>query len=239
MPLDLALDRVLLDAPDQGRAQAAYARLLGTAPGSEARVANGAVQLGLPAWAHRPGLLFSAQDYDEAVRLLARRGLPLEAAGAARADGGRRVAAGVVNGLLVGVVEGAAAPTERGEVRAIDHVVVATTSLDRIVATLGGRLGLDLRLEQQVVKAVRQLFFRCQNAVVEVLVEPDSPGKADSIWGIAWRVDDIDAARARLVADGAQVSEIRKGMKPGTRVATLTDPDLATPTLLIEHRAKS
>ena len=245
MPLDLALDRVLLDVPDEGRARAAYTRLLGTGPGAEPRVSNGAVQLGLPDWAPRQGLVFSAQDYDEAVRLLTRRGLPLEPVDAA-ADGGRRTAAGVVNGLLLGVVEGSQAPAASGElaldtgggVRAVDHVVVSTTHLDRIVATFGGRLGLDLRLEQRIVKVAKQLFFRCQNAVVEVLVKPGFPGKGDSIWGIAWRVDDIEATRARLVAGGAEVSEIREGMKPGTSVATVKDRDLATPTLLIAHRAK-
>ncbi|MGL6233834.1 MAG: VOC family protein [Segniliparus sp.] len=241
MPLDLALDRVLLDVPDQERARAAYTRLLGTDAGLEPRVSNGGVQLGLPTWAPRQGLMFSAQDYDAAVRLLARRGLPLEEK--APASDGRREAAAVVSGLLLGVVEGrvvegSPAQAAQGGVGAVDHVVVSTTHLDRIVATLGGRLGLDLRLEQRIAPLINQLFFRCQNTVVEVLAKPGLPGKGDSIWGIAWRVGDVEAARARLVAGGAEVSEVRAGMKRGTRVVTVKDPDLAAPTLLIEHQVK-
>ncbi|EFV12477.1 VOC family protein [Segniliparus rugosus] len=236
MALDLALDRVILDVPDHELAGAAYARFLGREAGAEPRVSNAAVQLGRPAWAPRPGLVFSSEDYEGAVRLLTRRGLPLVPAAAEETGDGRRAAAGVVNGLLLGVVERAEAEPTAGDIAAIDHVVVSTTHLDRIVAVLGGRLGLDLRLEQKMMKVVKQLFFRCQNTVVEVLVKPGLPGKADSIWGIAWRADDIEATHARLVESGVEVSEIRKGHKPGTRVATVKDPGLATPTLVIEQR---
>jgi catechol 2,3-dioxygenase-like lactoylglutathione lyase family enzyme len=234
--VELALDRVLLNVPDQQRAIAAYERFLGRRAGLEPRVPNGAVQLGLPSWAPRPGLVFSAQDYDGAVRLLNRRGVPL-----VPVDDARRTAAAVVNGLLLGVVERSSAEQDAGdravvgEIGAIDHVVVATTHLDRIVATLGGRLGLDLRLEQRSLKVVQQLFFRCQNTVVEVLVKPGLPGKADELWGVAWRTGDIKAAHQRLARSGVPVSEIREGMKPGKCVVTVKDPALATPTLLIEQ----
>ena len=253
MSLDLALDRVILDVPDQQLARAAYARFLGKKAGAEPRVSNAAVQLGRPAWAPRQGLVFSAEDYEGAVRLLTRRGLPLAPVGPEETVDGRRTAAGVVNGLLLGVVERSEAEQAAGDIAAIDHVVVSTTRLDRIVAVLGGRLGLDLRLEQQIMLPGRlarfarasalmpampkQLFFRCQNSVVEVLVKPGFPGKADSIWGIAWRADDIEATHTRLTHNGVEVSEIRKGVKPGTRVVTVKDPDLATPTLVIEQRA--
>lgn len=230
---------MLLHAPDQQRAKAAYERFLGRRIGFEPRVPNGAVQLGLPSWASRPGLVFSAQDYEGAVRLLNRRGLPL-----APVDDARRTAAAVVNGLLLGVVErssmeqAAGDDAPAGEIGAIDHVVVASTHLDRVVATFGGRLGLDLRLEQRVLKVAKQLFFRCQNTVLEVLVKPALPGKADEVWGVAWQTGDIEAAHRRLTCSGVPVSEIREGRKPGTYVATVKDPALATPTLLIEHRER-
>ena len=41
-----------------------------------------------------------------------------------------------------------------------------------------------------------------------------------SLWGLSWRVADIDATRARLLAAGIDVSEVRNGRKPGTRVMT-------------------
>ena len=40
----------------------------------------------------------------------------------------------------------------------------------------------------------------------------------DNLWGLSWRVADIDATRARLLAAGVDVSEVRAGRKPGTRV---------------------
>jgi hypothetical protein len=47
-------------------------------------------------------------------------------------------------------------------------------------------------------------------------------------------VGDIDAIRSRLLGDRFDVSEIRDGNKPGTRVCTVRDPVHGVPTLLIE-----
>ena len=71
------------------------------------------------------------------------------------------------------------------------------------------------------------------DAVVEVVAPTKGVDGPDSFGGLAWRVTDLEETRRRLVAEGAEVSEIRTGRKPGTQVATLRDPDLATPTLLI------
>ena len=48
-------------------------------------------------------------------------------------------------------------------------------------------------------------------------------------------VDRSMPTRERLVAGGVEVSEVRTGRKPGTRVATVRDRALGTPTLLIEQ----
>ncbi len=51
--------------------------------------------------------------------------------------------------------------------------------------------------------------------------------------GLAWRVADLDAARARLEDAGFDVSAARDGAKPGTRVFTLRGEPCGVPTLFI------
>lgn len=116
----------------------------------------------------------------------------------------------------------------------LDHVVVRTGDPERAAADYGARLGLDLRLDRLVEEhAFRGLFFRCGTAVVEVVAPTKGVDGPDSFGGLAWSATDLEATRQRLLAAGADVSEVRTGRRPGTRVATVRDPDLATPTLLI------
>jgi hypothetical protein len=75
--------------------------------------------------------------------------------------------------------------------------------------------------------------------IVEVAHKPgkteaDAP---DRLRGICWRVTDIDATHARLVAAGVDVSEIRTGRKPGTRVMTVHSSTCSVPTLLVQPSA--
>ena len=55
----------------------------------------------------------------------------------------------------------------------------------------------------------------------------------DRLTGLAWRVRDPDAARARLAHAGFDVSEVRKGRKPGTRVFTVRSGVAGAPSLMI------
>jgi len=50
-------------------------------------------------------------------------------------------------------------------------------------------------------------------------------------------VRDADAIRVRLVAAGLDVSEVRDGHKPGTRVCTVRGDPCGVPTLLLEAAA--
>jgi hypothetical protein len=52
---------------------------------------------------------------------------------------------------------------------------------------------------------------------------------------MSWRVADIDATRARLVSAGVEVSEVRAGRKPGTRVLAVHSGACGIPTLLVER----
>ncbi|MGY4319956.1 catechol 2,3-dioxygenase-like lactoylglutathione lyase family enzyme [Bradyrhizobium sp. JR3.5] len=129
--------------------------------------------------------------------------------------------------------------TTPASIIAMDHVVVSTADPERAAALYGARLGLDMALDRSHPEWGRLMFFRCGDLVVEVTHRPAKENKAetdapDRLRGICWRVTDIDATRARLVAAGVDVSEIRTGRKPGTRVMTVRNGTCSVPTLLVQ-----
>ncbi len=122
-------------------------------------------------------------------------------------------------------------------VTALDHLVVFSPDLEGSRVLYGDILGLRLALDRTFDdRGQRILFFRVGGATVEVVgsAEPQEsrPGP-DRLWGLAWRVPDVDATRERLVAAGFAVSGVRPGAKPGTRVCTVRGEPLGVPTLLI------
>ena len=80
----------------------------------------------------------------------------------------------------------------------------------------------------------------CGDLIVEVASKPGNAdaAKPDGLRGICWRVLDIDATRTRLVAAGIDVSDVRIGRRPGSRVMTVKSGTCGVPTLLIEKTAK-
>jgi hypothetical protein len=79
-----------------------------------------------------------------------------------------------------------------------------------------------------------QLFFRTNSMSVEVLAT-DKAGDEDRLWGLALKADDIIATQKRLSDAGIDVSDVREGRKPGTKVCTAKSHVCDVPTLLIEH----
>jgi catechol 2,3-dioxygenase-like lactoylglutathione lyase family enzyme len=129
--------------------------------------------------------------------------------------------------------------TASGEITAMDHVVVSTSDPERAAALYGARLGLDMALDRSHPDWGRLMFFRCGDLIVEVT---HRPGKAadtsqDKFGGICWRVADIDITHARLAEAGVDVSEVRTGRKPGTRVMTAHSGTCGVPTLLVQPSA--
>jgi catechol 2,3-dioxygenase-like lactoylglutathione lyase family enzyme len=124
---------------------------------------------------------------------------------------------------------------------AMDHVVVSTADPERAAALYGARLGLDMALDRSHPDWGRLMFFRCGDLIVEVVQRPGANlDKAqDRLWGLSWRVADIDATRARLASAGVDVSDVRTGRKPGTRVLTVRTGTCGIPTLLVERTARS
>jgi catechol 2,3-dioxygenase-like lactoylglutathione lyase family enzyme len=133
------------------------------------------------------------------------------------------------------------AATTAAPVLGLDHVVVSTQDPERAAALYGARLGLNMALDRSHWDWGQLMFFRCGDLIVEVVRRPGTGGdKAhDKLWGLSWRVADIDATRARLVAAGLDVSEVRVGRKPGTRVMSVRDGTCGIHTLLLERTARS
>lgn len=125
-------------------------------------------------------------------------------------------------------------------ITSMDHIVVSTSDPERAAALYGARLGLDMALDRSHPDWGRLMFFRCGDLIVEVTHRPGkhSDAERDSLWGITWRVDNMDATRERLVAAGVDVSEVRNGRKPGTRVMTVKSGTGGIPTLLLERSPK-
>jgi catechol 2,3-dioxygenase-like lactoylglutathione lyase family enzyme len=122
----------------------------------------------------------------------------------------------------------------------LDHVVVSTEDSERAAALYGARLGLDMALDRTHQDWGQLMFFRCGDLIVEVVRRPVAGGDAsrDKLWGLSWRVGDIDAARARLIEAGLEVSEMRNGRKPGTRVMSVRSGTCGVQTLFLERTAR-
>ena len=122
-----------------------------------------------------------------------------------------------------------------GPISAVDHVVVKTQDADAAKRFYGDQLGIRLALEQHVHEwGGTQLFFRASSMSIEVIAS-EKAGEQDELWGLAFKTQNIASTHNRLVAAGCEVSEIREGRKPGTRVCTVKSHTLGVPTLLIQH----
>ena len=128
-------------------------------------------------------------------------------------------------------------------ITAMDHVVIATADPERAAALYGARLGLDMALDRSHPDWGRLMFFRCGDLILEIVHRSGRDAAVDKahdrLWGLSWRVADIDATRARLVAAGVDVSEVRTGRKPGTRVMSVRNGTCGVQTLLLERSARA
>jgi catechol 2,3-dioxygenase-like lactoylglutathione lyase family enzyme len=239
-----ALDHIALGAQPLDAGVAAYRRLLGRqGDGAAFQLANIKLELRPAVREGLAELAFAVRDLAKARHLLERRALALETD--ASADGALSIATASTHGVPIALVGRAGDATPRSPladsdeaaaVNALDHVVVRTPNPERAVALYAGRLGLDLRLDRsEPAWGARLLFFRCGDLIVEVAHDlkagiGDGP---DTFWGLSWRVGDIAAAHARLAAAGIDVSPIRTGRRPGTRVFTVRNQTVSVPTLMI------
>jgi catechol 2,3-dioxygenase-like lactoylglutathione lyase family enzyme len=152
----------------------------------------------------------------------------------------------------------AAGNDDRGGARhgvlGLDHVVVATREAERARRFFGDDLGLRLALDRRFPeRGLRLLFFRVGGLTIEVAstlagARSDSPtdsptdatadgaaDPADAFHGLALKVEGIEAVHARVAASGFEVSAVRGGFKPGTRVFGTRTAVHGVPILWIEH----
>jgi len=190
---------------------------------------------------------FCVDDLDKTANLFERRGLApgaeyaraMEANGAASAVRARNLSVAATHGIetvLLATGRPAALPGAVAGASGLDHVVIRTADPERAAALYGARLGLDMRLDRSnPAWGARLLFFRCGDLVVEIAHELKGGVSQRPDWfgGLSWRVPDIEATRARLSAAGRNVSEIRRGRRPGSRVCTLRDGTANVPTILL------
>ena len=117
-----------------------------------------------------------------------------------------------------------------------DHVVVNTRNPDRARSFYGGTLGLRLALDRGFPDwGARLLFFRIGGITVEIAAPlgASDPEGDDRLWGISYRVPDVEAAHARLARQGFDVSDVRPGRKPATQVCTVRGEPCGVATLLL------
>jgi catechol 2,3-dioxygenase-like lactoylglutathione lyase family enzyme len=246
-----ALDHIVIAAPSVDAAVASYRLLLGRrADSASFRLANVRLDLrthdGATVWG-LSALAFAAGDMEKPQRLLQQRALPVTPADEGRKSRVLHIAPAATHGVAISVLEDSSgngvpplspleSAEEAGAVASLDHVVIRSPNPERAVALYAGRLGLSLRLDRTEPKwGARLLFFRCGDLIIEIAHDlkagiGDGP---DRLWGLSWRVPDIAKAHARLQAAGVDISEIRAGRRPHTRVFTARSHTAGVPTLMI------
>ena len=235
----LGLDHIILAVPQLDAAVAAYELLFERGPAvrgeSRARFALANVGLVLTEGEAPTGLAFAVTEAESALRLLERRGLPGSPAQPRQEAQAWPLDPAAARGLHFRLTAAGPAGDAASAIR-LDHAVIRSADPERTLALLGGRLGLELRLDRSNPDwGTRLLFFRCGDLVIEVSHElksgvGDGP---DSLWGLTWRVPDVAASHARLGAAGLPVSPLRTGRKPGTRLFTLRGDAAGLPTAFI------
>ncbi len=204
------------------------------------------------------GFALATADAEAAAKTLAERGLhpsaPARGVGRDTESGAFREWQSVflppeeTRGLLVFGIEHRSAPELLPEipppgpagaaVHAIDHVVVRTEDPDGAIGFYADRLGLRLALDKRFPQwGARLVFLRVGRITVELAAPLEAAATAattDQAWGISWRVADADAARARLAEAGFDISPVRTGRRPGTRVFSLRGEPCGVATLFLE-----
>lgn len=117
------------------------------------------------------------------------------------------------------------------QLSAPDYVVLIVADLDRAVAFYTGVLGLPLGHRSgpyaQLATGVTRVALYERDAMASTLgvaslrdPDPDAPG-----FELGFKVDDVDAAYAELVAAGAEPATAPTDRPWGQRTAYVRDPD--------------
>ncbi len=116
------------------------------------------------------------------------------------------------------------------KIQALDYVVLIVADLDRALAFYNGTMGIPLkhRAERfaQLQTGATRLGLFTREAMAETLHQPLRPADpAAPGFEIGFKVDDVDAAYAELLAAGASGVTEPETRPWGQRTAYVRDPD--------------
>lgn len=124
-------------------------------------------------------------------------------------------------------------------IKKLDHVVINTNDADGLIDIYRDVFNIRLALDKVIEHwKTRMLFFRLNKTTIEVIEQGHDGHNPDKLWGLAWEVESIEDAHQRLTNEGVEVSEIKKGIKERTMVATIKSHTHNVPTLIIQHLAE-
>ena len=131
--------------------------------------------------------------------------------------------------------------SDKSTVNKLEQVVIKTNDVNGFIKIYRDIYGIRLALDSFIETwKKRILFFRLNKTTIEVIEDKnDKDLPNDSLWGLAWGVQDIKQTRERLLSMNIEVSDIRPGVKEDTLVATISSHTNNVPTLLIEHTKKA
>ncbi len=211
------------------------------------RLDRGGEGLAALAFGTRDAAGFADAIWDAGIRI----GAPEDGSGRESSSAAERVWRTVMlpleatRGVLTFAIEHESPPLEaaalavapEGAPSAVDHVVVMSADVEATMQVYRDTLGLRLALDREFPdRGLRLVFFRVGGVTVELggrLGGSEAPDTDDTLWGVAYRVGDVEASRARLLESGLDVTAVRTGQKKGTRVCTVRDRTHGVATLLI------
>ena len=125
---------------------------------------------------------------------------------------------------------------DKSSINKLDHVVLNTNDADGFIDIYRDIFNIRLALDRVIEHwKTRMLFFRLNKTTIEVVEQKNEDANPDKLWGLAWEVESIKEAHERLTNDGIEITEVKKGIKENTLVATIKSHTNNVPTLLIEH----
>ena len=187
-------------------------------------------------------IALGTEDIDATVAAARARGLavldPADGDGVDSASGARRrwrnarIELEVTRGVRAFFIEHLSPPdalpvaepdADGAFVTGVDHTVVASSDLPASHRLWRDALSLELRLTLERPGGRVLHFLRLGDSILELAGEAAAPsgGDRDRLWGVAYRVVDVERTVARLRAEGVEVSDPREGNAPNTVVADL------------------
>jgi catechol 2,3-dioxygenase-like lactoylglutathione lyase family enzyme len=259
----LGFDHILLKVSDLSKAKDDHHSLFGTAPAWEGTLdgsaaclfefQNTAFVLAQSETSEGLGsICFQVDDIKRMSRRLSRLQMPeagletiippSEAADSTKTRVARSIDPEVTNAIPLSFTtyHGAQISLRQQDVTGIDHVVIATTNPDRGAALFGARLGLDMRVNlKRPDWGAHLMFFKCGDAVIELvhrLGEGDTStdSSPDTFYGLSWRVKDATLTHARLSRAGFDLTEVKDGRRPGTKIFSVLNRTAGVPTVVLQ-----